>query len=106
MGIAPPSGTLSAWASSKDGRQGGRIFLPAAGNRNGTSLNNAGSNGNYWGATPNSSNADNAYNLNFNSSDHNVNNNNRYNGYTVRPVTALALPLRLPPLRQFFFNMP
>lgn len=57
---------------------------PAAGYRNGSSLNNAGSNGNYWSSTPNSNN--NAYNLNFNSSSHNVNNNNRNNGYTVRPV--------------------
>lgn len=62
--------------------------LPAAGNRNGTTLNNAGSNGNYWSATRNSSNASNAYNLNFNSSNQNRNNNNRNNGFSVRPVSA------------------
>lgn len=71
-----------------------RIFpsgLPAAGNRNGSSLNNAGSNGNYWSSTPNSSNTNNAYGLNFNSGNVNRNNNNRYNGQSVRPVSELTL---------------
>ena len=63
---------------------------PAAGYRNDGSLNNAGSNGNYWSSTPNESNSNNAYNLNFNSSNHNVNNNNRNNGQSVRPVTELT----------------
>lgn len=66
-----------------------RIFLPAAGYRNDTSLNNAGSNGNYWSATPNS-NSNNAYNLNFNSDNYDWNNNNRNNGQAVRPVSALT----------------
>ena len=62
-----------------------RIFLPAAGNYNGTSLNNRGSNGNYWSASFN--NSSNAYNLNFNSSNVNPqNNNNRYYGFSVRAV--------------------
>ena len=59
--------------------------LPAAGNRNGTDVNNVGDNGNYWSSTANGSN--NAYNLNFD--DNNVNpddNNNRYNGNSVRLV--------------------
>lgn len=61
------------------------VFFPAAGNGNGTSLNNRGTNGNYWSASWNS--AANAYNLNFNSSSVNPqNNNNRYNGYSVRAV--------------------
>ncbi len=64
--------------------------VPAAGNRNGTSLNNTGSNGNYWSSTPNESNTDNAYNLNFNSGDHNTNWNNRNNGHSVRPVSELT----------------
>ena len=64
--------------------------LPAAGNRNSSSLNNAGSNGNYWSSTPNSSNTNNAYNLNFNSGNVNRNNNNRYNGQSVRPVSELT----------------
>ena len=64
---------------------------PAAGYRNEESLNNAGSNGNYWSSSLNTSNANNARELNFNSSDHNTsNNNNRYNGQSVRPVSALT----------------
>ena len=62
-----------------------RIFFPAAGNRNGTGLNNHGSNGNYWSSSLNSST--NGYNLNFNSTGVNpANNNNRFNGFTVRAV--------------------
>lgn len=64
--------------------------VPAAGYRNGSSLNNAGSNGNYWSSTPNESNTNNAYELNFNSSNHNVNWNNRNNGRSVRPVSELT----------------
>ena len=61
------------------------VFFPASGNYNGTSLNNRGTNGNYWSASFNS--ATNAYNLNFNSSNVNPqNNNNRRNGRSVRPV--------------------
>lgn len=60
------------------------VFLPAAGNRNGTSVNNAGSNGNYWSSSYNNSN--NANNLNFNSGNLNTNNNNRNNGFSVRLV--------------------
>lgn len=66
--------------------------LPAAGYRNGTEVNNQGSNGNYWSSSLNSSNSNNAYNLNFNSSNYDWNNNNRYNGHTVRPVSELAAP--------------
>ena len=60
------------------------VFLPCAGNRNGTSLNNVGSNGNCWSSTYN--NANNAYNVNFNSGNFNTNNNNRNNGRSVRLV--------------------
>jgi hypothetical protein len=67
--------------------------LPASGNRNGSNLNNHGSNGNYWSSTLNNSNVSNAYNLNFNSGNYNSNNNNnRYYGHTVRPVAALTFP--------------
>lgn len=61
-------------------------FLPTAGWRNDTSLNNAGSNGNYWSRSLNTNNSNNAYNLNFNSGNVDWNNNNRYNGQSVRPV--------------------
>jgi hypothetical protein len=61
------------------------IVLPAAGNRNTSgAVTNQGTNGNYWSATPNSTNA---YNLNFNSTNVNpANNNNRSNGRAVRCV--------------------
>ena len=68
------------------------LFLPAAGNRNGSDLNNAGSNGNYWSSTQNPSNTNNAYNLNFNSDGTNTNNNNRNNGQSVRPVESYSIP--------------
>ena len=42
--------------------------------------------GDYWSSTPNGSN--NAYNLNFNLGNQNVNNDNRNNGYSVRAVLA------------------
>lgn len=74
-------------------RQKRGFFFPASGNYNGTSLNNRGTNGNYWSASWNSQT--NAYNLNFNSSSVNPqNNNNRRNGLTVRAVQHL-------PYRQF-----
>lgn len=62
------------------------LFLPAAGNRNGASFNNVGSNGNYWSSSVNETNPNNARRLNFNSGYADVNNNNRYNGFTVRAV--------------------
>ncbi|MBR3052324.1 hypothetical protein IKG60_01735 [Candidatus Saccharibacteria bacterium] len=46
---------------------------------------NAGGNGNYWSSTVNSS--ENARNLNFNATNVNPeNNNNRYNGFSLRCV--------------------
>jgi len=65
------------------------VKLPATGYRNNSNgaLNNTGSNGYYWSASPNSSTSNNASILNFNSSNVNVNNsNNRANGNTVRCV--------------------
>ena len=60
-----------------------RSFTTGGGNANSGGINNVGSNGYYWSSTPNGS--DNAYNLNLNSSNANPsNNNNRYNGYSVR----------------------
>ena len=51
-------------------RNGKSIFLPAAGWRNGTSLNSAGSFGFYWSSTPYEINTQRAYGLYFNSVDH------------------------------------
>ncbi len=76
--------------------------VPAAGYRNGTSLNNAGEWGNYWSSSPNESNTQNAYELNFNSGNFNRNWNNRNNGQSVRPVSELTqLPLTTPEVRHF-----
>ena len=62
-----------------------RKFFPCSGNGNGQSWNNRGSNGNYWSSSLNS--ATNGRNLNFNSGGVNPqNNNNRFNGFAVRPV--------------------
>ncbi|MDE6182981.1 MAG: hypothetical protein K2F53_00975 [Rikenellaceae bacterium] len=60
--------------------------FPAVGNRNtsGTLNSNVGANGNYWSSVAYDSN--NAYNLYFNSSNLNVNNNNKQNGFSVRCV--------------------
>ena len=61
------------------------VFFPASGRYNGTTLENRGTNGIYWSASFYVST--NAYDLNFNSSVVNPQNNNyRYRGFTVRPV--------------------
>ena len=61
------------------------MFTPLllAGNRNNSNgtLNNVGTNGNYWSSTVSGTNS---RNLNFNSSNANMNDNNRANGLTVR----------------------
>ena len=62
------------------------MFFPAVGNCNNGSVNNVGSNGNYWSSSLNTSNVINGWNLNFNSGNCNMNNNNRYNGFPVRAV--------------------
>lgn len=78
--------------------------VPAAGYRNGTSLNNAGTNGNYWSSTPNEDDTQNAYNLNFNDGNQNVNWNYRKNGQSVRPVTELTIKRLSDCRRNFSIN--
>ena len=56
--------TASQWSTLE---QAGAVFLPAAGNRPGTSVNDVGSDGSYWSASY--SNSFNAYSVNFNDSD-------------------------------------
>ena len=61
-------------------------------NSNG-SLNNRGTNGNYWSSTQND--ATNGWNLNFNSSNSNMNNNNKAYGFSLRclrdsEITAIS----------------
>ncbi len=68
------------------------VIITPAGNRNRAdgSLNNQGSNGNYWSSSPNGTNA---YNLNFNASGVNpANNNDRANCFSVRRVKDLQTP--------------
>lgn len=61
--------------------------MPSAGYRNGSNFNNGGNNGYYWSSGANDNNGNNAYCLNFNSGNVNPqNNNNRYNGLSVRLV--------------------
>ena len=70
------------------------VFLPVAGNRNNDdgSLNNVGSNGNYWSSSVDGTNA---RNLNFNSSNANMNSNNRANGNSVRCLKDERLFMRM-----------
>ena len=65
---------------------GNSIFLPAAGCRDDTSLNSAGSGGIYWSRSLNTSDSYYAYYLYFNSSNIYANYLTRYYGLSVRPV--------------------
>ncbi|MBQ8361847.1 MAG: TIR domain-containing protein [Bacteroidaceae bacterium] len=69
------------------GSNGNSIFLPAAGWRDGTSLDYAGERGYYWSSTPCESNTQGAYYLYFDSSSHDVGCYYRYCGQSVRPVS-------------------
>ena len=65
---------------------GNYIFLPAAGYRYGSSLNDAGSDGYYWSSTPDEGYSDDAYCLYFNSSIQDMYYCSRLVGQSVRPV--------------------
>ena len=62
------------------------IFLPAAGYRYGTSSGNVGSDGYYWSSQVSSSYVLNAWFAYFRSGTRNFDFNNRYYGFSVRPV--------------------
>ena len=80
------------------------LRLQLAGNGNGTSLNNQGANSNWWSSTANT--ATNARNMNVNSSATNpANNNNKYNGFSVRCLLAMARVM-LNVLYLFFSSIP
>jgi hypothetical protein len=66
------------------------------------SLNNRGSNGNYWSSTQND--ATNGWNLNFNSGNSNMNNNNKANGFSVRCVRDSAFTMPSSIVGEGFFN--
>ena len=65
---------------------GNSIFLPAAGDRDGTSVGSVGSYGRYWSSSLYESNPYSAYSLYFDSGDVRWNGNDRYGGHTVRAV--------------------
>ena len=69
------------------GPNGNSIFLPAAGDRDGTSLNGAGSYGYSWSSTPYGSYSLDAYYLFFGSGSHYTNWYYRPHGLSVRPVS-------------------
>ena len=65
---------------------GASLFLPAAGDRWGSDLYDAGSWGNYWSRTLDGSYPDGAYYLTFDSGNVFWDNLDRYDGFSVRPV--------------------
>ena len=66
------------------------IFLPAAGYRGGTYLDNAGYIGNYWSSSLNEYNPGRAWNLYFGSDYVFRDSNYRYFGFSVRPVCQIS----------------
>ena len=85
--------TFCVWTWQEDGyrvtgNNGNSIFLPAAGSRYRSSLNDAGSDGFYWSSTPYGNGYDcNACGLDFYSGDQNVRSGYlRYDGRSLRPV--------------------
>ena len=71
----------------------GCVFLPAAGGRDGSTVNLPGWYGYYWSATP--SGAGYAYYVSLTSSSLQLYSYDRYNGYSVRLVQALAPTYKL-----------
>ena len=69
------------------GPNGNSIFLPAAGNRNNTDLDYAGSSGYYWSSSLSTDDPGRAYFVYFNSVGVRRLGSNRYFGFSVRPVT-------------------
>ena len=68
-------------------KNGSSIFLPAAGGRYTTQLNNADEWGYYWSSSPYESNSNNAYFLTFSSGYRIVYWSYRYYGASIRPVS-------------------
>ena len=72
--------------SKKSGYTNNSIFLPAAGYRNDSSLNDAGSYGTYWSSSLYTGYPRSAWCVRFDSSIVLRSNGNRYYGFSVRPV--------------------
>ena len=72
--------------SKKPGYVGASIFLPAASCRIGGTLLGVGRDGDYWSSSLNSDSPYKAWNFNFHSGSHYMNNYERFVGRTVRPV--------------------
>ena len=67
---------------------GNSLFLPAAGYRNGSSLYDAGSFGNYWSSSLNTDGPGYAWDFSFYSGRYGMYYDSRGNGFTVRPVRS------------------
>ena len=68
----------------------GCVFLPAAGNRNEASINNAGSYGFYWSSSPYATDVSKAYSMNFAAGDlYPAKDHYRYYGFSVRLVRSV-----------------
>ena len=72
-------------------KNGNSIFLPAAGWCYGSSLHNRGEYGFYWSSTPNGSNTQGAYDLDFFSRYYNTYWDYRSTGHPVRPVSEFMI---------------
>ena len=83
-------GIPSAPKTTRPLSQPSGLFLPAAGYRNGTSLNNAGTFGLYWSSSLNAENPTNAWNLIFNSGICDMGSSGRHDGLSVRPVRSAS----------------
>ena len=76
--------TSSDWTNKLEAH--GAVFLPAAGYRNGSTVNNQGPRGHYWSSSPNTSNVTSVYYVFFNSGFLEARNTNRNYGHSVRLV--------------------
>ena len=69
---------------------GNSLFLPAAGYRGSSSLNDAGSYGDYWSSSFNSDYPGDAWRLHFSAGNYGMNRSSRYYGQSVRPVRSTS----------------
>ena len=69
------------------GPNGKSIFLPAAGYRYDSKLNQVDVNSDYWTASLNTGNSYRTWDFYFNSNSYEISGDNRYYGHSVRPVT-------------------